>query len=292
MSAAGASEKTLRAYRAALRSFAGVVGDRKVSEIGAEDYLRWLSYMRRQGPSRPRGGNAKNTLHYYAVFVRKFLRWIGVRDELPVPPRDSGQLETVLTREELEKLLAAVRDDLDLLILAILMETGVRIGELLNVRLRDIDPRARSIRVRGKYGKERVVFYGPLTEKALHLYVSARRPRPADYLVPLTYQAVYKRLKSLAKRAGVDPSRVRPHVLRHTFATEALRRGMSLPALQRLLGHSSIRITQRYLHLVTDDVRREYLEAFGSPAWGRRTPAPEAPYSWEAASAEEQFTWS
>jgi len=60
----------------------------------------------------------------------------------------------------------------------------------------------------------------------------------------------------------VDVERVRPHVLRHTFATEAIRRGMSLPALQKLLGHSDLKITQLYLHLTNDDVRREYEKVF------------------------------
>ncbi len=268
LEAAGASTKTVRAYRAALQDFLSRTGDKRVSELGVDDYVSWLSKVKRR-LSRPRGGNTRNTVHYYAVFVRRFLRWAGVDGELPVPPKDNGVLETVLTPEEVKALLEAARDVTDLLIVALLAETGMRVGELLNVRIGDIDLYRGTIRVRGKYGKERIVLFGPTSRAVLEVYLDSRRGRRSDPLISLSYQAVYKRLKSLAERAGVDPSRVRPHVLRHTFATEALRRGMSLAALQRLLGHSDIKVTERYLHLVTEDVAREYQAAFYASPTGQ-----------------------
>lgn len=275
--AAGASEKTLRAYHAAIKSFVAYVGPGKpVSGLSSEDYVSWLSELQQRGVRRPRGsGSTRNTIHYYALFVRKFLRWLGLDEDLPVPPRDNGRIEDVLTPGEVERLLGAVSDITDLIIVSLLFETGIRVGELLSIRIADIDLNNGTIRVRGKYGKERIVFFGPLSRAAIEALLSQKRPGPYDRLVDLTYQAVYKRLKKLALRAGLDPRKVRPHVLRHTFATEALRRGMSLPALQRLLGHSSIRITQRYLHLVTEDLRREYYEKFAV----QPGPAPAAPYN-------------
>ena len=272
---AGASSKTVKVYRAALNDFLARIGeDRRVSDIGVEDYLLWLSRLREEGPRRPRGGKKENTIHYYSLFVRRFLSWIGVSADLPVPRRDEGSLDTVLREDELERLISASRDILDLLIVVLLAETGMRIGELLSVRVADIDFRDASIRIKGKYGKERIVFFGPRTRTILETYIDMMRLRPRDFLIPLSYQAVYKRLKKLAELAGVDSSKVRPHVLRHTFATEALRRGMSLVTLQRLLGHSNIRITQRYLHLVTEDLKRDYFTVFyGVPRAGLDTMA-------------------
>ncbi len=264
LEASGASPKTVKSYRAAIKSFLSFTGpDTPVGEVGEEDYSAWLSYMRRRRQSL-----SHTTLHYYSIFVRRFLTWLGRVDEVPAIPRGHYGFTKPLTWEEVEALFSAARDLLEVAMLSLLAESGLRAGELLALTWRDVDPYRGIVKVKGKYGKERIVVMGPAAREALRVLAEEARPRPYDRIFPFTYQALYKRLKSLAKRAGLDPSLVRPHVLRHTFATEALRRGMSLPALQRLLGHSDIKITQRYLHLVTEDVEREYERAFmSSPQW-------------------------
>jgi len=264
LEAGGASSKTVRAYRAALSLFVEYVGDRLLSEVGERDYVAWLSWLRRGGLKKRRGGSRESTIHYYSVFVRRFLRWAGVVEDVPAAPSRRGEIADALTWEEVERLMSAARDLLDLVIVALAAESGLRAGEILSLTWGDIDLDRGTARVRGKYGKERVVLLGPVAREALEELYYHIRPRPRDRVVPISYQALYKRVKKLAARAGLDESRVRPHVLRHTFATEALRRGVSLPAVQRLLGHSDIKVTQRYLHLVTEDIEREYAAAFGS----------------------------
>ncbi len=266
LEAAGASASTLRAYRAALRSFVEYVGEsRPAGGLGVSEYVGWLRWLRGRGPRRPRGGGWEATVHYYSVYVRRFLEWLGVARGLPAAPRPRRGFSGALRWGEVEALLEASRDLLDALIVAFLAESGLRARELLGLRVGDVDLEAGEALVRGKYGKERRVPLGPLTRAVLRLWIRERRLGPGDRLVPISYQALYKRLKTLAARAGVDPSRVRPHVLRHTFATEALRRGVSLAALQRLLGHSDVKVTQLYLHLAWEDVRREYERAFAPP---------------------------
>lgn len=263
----GLSERTLKVYRVALNSFANVVGgERPVSSITLEDYMLWLSRLTRRGSRSSR--RSINTEHYYSVFVRRFLKWIGLKDEVPVVPKAKNGFSDALSWDEVEALVNAARDHVDLIIVSLMAESGLRASELLSLRVGDLDLNNGIARVTGKYGKQRVVVLGPLSRAILAEYIALKGANPNDRLINISYQALYKRLKRLARVASIDPKRVRPHVLRHTFATEALRRGMSLPALQKLLGHSDLKVTQLYLHLTGEDVRREYERVFLQPTIG------------------------
>lgn len=267
--AAGASEKTVKAYRAALMDFLGFIrrSGRRLRDVRSSDVRRWL--QERLGRARGGGWEERRrvqvTMHYYSLFLRRFFRWLGLRVRVPVVRKPRRGVVEALSREEVLRLLRAARDTLDVLIVSLLLETGLRAEEAVSLRLRDIDLERREIRVRNaKYGEERIVFFGEMTAEALRAWLEENPGLgPDDRLLGISYSALYKRLKRMAVRAGLDPRKVRPHVLRHTFATEALRRGMSLPAVQRLLGHHDVRVTEIYLHLVNDDIRREYEAAFG-----------------------------
>lgn len=266
LEAAGASPKTVRVYRAGVSDFLRFTGKERVGDLSLRDYTRWRVERLRNGfpgakyPGDRRGARA--TLHYYSLYVRAFLRWAGVADKVPAVPRPRGRRAVqALTPGEVMALLDAARDALDLVILALSLETGLRAQELLSLKREDVDLGSGEVVIRNaKYGEERVVFLGPLSRKVLEEYLPGIPP--GGKVVPLSYSGLYKRLKTLAKRAGVDPSRVRPHILRHTFATEALRRGMALPALQVLMGHRDIKTTQIYIHLLKEDIKKQYEKAF------------------------------
>ncbi len=262
LAALGLNVKTLKVYSAALNSFADFVGrDKLVSEVTLDDYIKWLSRLR-GGGLRGGRGVSDSTIHYYSIFARRFLRWAGLKAEIPVVPRAKSGFSDALTWDDVDKLVRASRDYMDLVAVTLMAESGLRASELLSLRAVDIDIHSGIARVTGKYGKQRIVVLGPLSRAVLAEYVVRARLNPGDKLINISYQALYKRLKRLASIAGVGVERMRPHVLRHTFATEAIRRGMSLPTLQKLLGHSDLKITQLYLHLTNDDVRREYEKVF------------------------------
>ncbi|MCE4607949.1 MAG: tyrosine-type recombinase/integrase [Caldisphaeraceae archaeon] len=272
MEVGGASPLTIRSYRAALTNFIRFIGkDRRAQDISSEDYMKWVIYLRKNGLSRvKRPGRKDVTIHYYSMFVRKFLLWLGIEEELPIMSTRKQPFSSALSWNDVVRLFDAIRDLDDLLIVSLMVETGMRVRELLTLTWNDINFQNGEIKIRGKYGKERIVFMGPVSRQALlEAYMLFKNRR--ELVLDKSYQAVYKRLKSLAKRAGLDPDRVRPHVLRHTFATEALRRGMSLPVLQRILGHSDIKTTQLYLHLLNDDARREYNRLFDQGVYNTRS---------------------
>ncbi len=268
LQSAGASDKTVKAYKAGITDFLRFIGKELVSDINLRDYTKWrLARLRNGFPKGKKDRRkAQVTLHYYTLFVRSFLKWIGLADRVPIVSRPRGRRRPVtLSTSEVLKLLEASRDIIDLLIIALLFETGIRAQELLSIKVEDIDLESHEIIIKNaKYGEERVVFFGPLSEKVLKTYLSNSKLKPEDKLIPLSYSGLYKRLKTLAKRAGVDPKKVRPHVLRHTFATEALRRGMNLPTVQAILGHKDIKTTQIYIHLLKEDLKKQYFKVFGT----------------------------
>ncbi len=291
--ASGASESTVKAYRAAILDFIAYIKGKSLDAIDVNDVYGWIESRLRGSDDPLEAKRRRTTMHYYTMFVRRWFRWLGIPIEVPVVPKPRAISVEALRPEEVARLLEAARDELDRLIVALLFETGLRAREAVELRLRDIDFESSTIRVRaGKYGEERIVFFGPLTAEALRRWLSSRPwLRPDDRILGLSYSALYKRLKSLAKRAGLDPSKVRPHVLRHTFATEALRRGVSLPAVQRLLGHKDVKTTQIYLHLVVDDLRQQYMRAFSQspPAYAAYLQAPVQPaYSYPLPQAYQQ----
>jgi integrase/recombinase XerD len=137
----------------------------------------------------------------------------------------------------------------------------LRAKELLSIKVSDIDFERGSITVRNTKNQEtRTVFFTEGTKSLLIKYIKSKGLKSDDKLFNLTYNALYKRLKRIGKKIGID---LRPHLLRHTFATVAIKKGVPLPAVQKLLGHKDIRTTQIYTHLLTTDLENIYRKTFG-----------------------------
>ena len=159
----------------------------------------------------------------------------------------------------------------DLLILEMLYATGVRVGELVNIKVKDIDRSSRRILILGKGNKERNVEYGEYCEDILNKYLAYGRKElntsNSDYLLinhvgkPLTERGVRYILSELIKKTSLTKN-ISPHMIRHSFATHLLNEGCDLLSVQKLLGHESISATQVYTHVTTDRLKEVYYNSF------------------------------
>lgn len=159
----------------------------------------------------------------------------------------------------------------DLLLLELLYATGVRVGELINIKAKDIDLSSKSILILGKGNKERIVTYGDYCADALRLYLNDGYIRlnvtRSEYLFlnknggVLTERGVRYILDQIIKKTSLNKS-ISPHMLRHSFATHLLNEGCDLLTVQKLLGHESIKATQIYTHVTTDRLKEVYYNSF------------------------------
>jgi len=201
-------------------------------------------------------------------------------------PRRGETLPRVLGVEELERILRSVRasgDDgqRDLAIIELLYGCGLRVGELVGLRVADVDLEAGLVRCVGKGDKERVVPLGAYALRAVDRYVNdgrrrLLRGRRRDELFlnargrPLTRQGVHYLLRRRVRAAGIERP-VSAHTLRHSFATHLVRAGADLRSVQEMLGHATVATTQVYTHVTAEHLREVFLETHPR---ARRGPGP------------------
>lgn len=188
-------------------------------------------------------------------------------------PKMDKKLPNFLYYNELEKLLSIPDKNTtlgirDALILELLYSTGIRVSELINIKLKDINFDDKKILILGKGNKERYVLYGNKLKELLELYlqeVRGKLVRNNDYLVlnkngeKITDRGVRLIITKTLKKGSLD-YHVSPHTLRHTFATHLLENGADLKSVQELLGHSSLSSTQVYTHVTNQRLRSVYLK--------------------------------
>jgi integrase/recombinase XerD len=273
--AARRSPRTLDAYRRDLASLAASL-DGNVSDATVEDLERWLAAMRAKGL-------APSTLARRVSAVRTYFRHlnvIGKRADNPAAaiqlPRRAQRLPRALSPAETERLIEAAtgttpRTLRDRALVELLYGAGLRVSEAVGLEKGGIDLDGRIVRVVGKGGKERLVPLGRPAAEAARRYLALGRPhldrryRPELFLNarggPLTRAGAFLILRRLAEKAGLEPERVHPHLLRHSFATHLLEGGADLRSVQEMLGHADLSTTERYTH-VSDRRRREvYFDA-------------------------------
>ena len=277
----GAARLTLAAYRNDLADLAGFVAAREMAledtdEAALHDYLAAMT-TRLLAP---------RTLARRLSAMRQFFRFLvsdGSRLDDPTAgldtPRLGRPLPKILGEAEVERLIAAAASWPDeegvrlRCLLELLYATGLRVSELIGLPLAGAQRDPRFLLVRGKGGRERVVPLSAPARQALAAYLDCRssflpqgrppNPKMARWLFPsrgedghLTRQRCGQLLKELALSAGLDPTRLSPHVLRHAFASHLLDHGADLRSVQQMLGHADIATTQIYTHVQSERLRR------------------------------------
>jgi site-specific recombinase XerD len=268
--AARRSPRTVDAYRRDLTAFAAFV-DCPIGDATTEQIEEWLATMRAEG-------RASSTIARRLAAVRAYLRHltlIGSKADNPAAgiagPRRPRTVPRTLSPSEAERLIDAAagttpRALRDRAIVELLYGAGLRVSEAVGLRKASVDLENRVVRVVGKGSKERLVPLGRPGAEALRRYMALGRPhldrrhRPDLFLNArggaLTRAGAFLVLRKLADRAGLEPGRVHPHLLRHSFATHLLEGGADLRSVQEMLGHADVSTTERYTH-VSDRHRRE-----------------------------------
>ena len=269
------SENTIKTYGSIIHNLINYMKN----EEKLYDGRRFLASFRKYIRDLKRDKNVtQNYIYLNTVVSKKFLEFneIYFLDDIRNPKRTKS-LPKSLNEKEVKDLIAAVRieeDDTpfkqkskrrDKVILTLLYSTGLRISELVKLLKKDIDFDERTIRVRGKGDKDRIVLFDENTKELLVDFIDTYQS-DSEYIFTnkngnkLTPRYVQMMIKKYANEAGIT-KKVTPHVLRHSFATHLLKNGVDIRVIQQLLGHSSLSTTQIYTSVDMDTIKTLYDQA-------------------------------
>lgn len=264
-----------------------------------EDLMEYLQYLEREGMDYKE--IEYSDIRFYLVYlmeekkdkkssvsrklssVRGFYKYLVLNHivksnpfSLVQSPKREKKLPRYFEYNELEELFSSIDTSSalgkrDRALLELLYATGVRVGELVSIQVRDIDFSTKKIKILGKGNKERYVLYGDYAKEALEDYLKNGRgnlvKQETPFLFvnhlgePLGERGVRDILDRLIKRTSLT-KKISPHMLRHSFATHLLNEGSDLLSVQQLLGHESIKATQIYTHVTTDRLKEVYYHRF------------------------------
>lgn len=263
------SDNTYKSYHDNLKKFYEFFDDRDLLTLSKEDIQNYINNL----------DKTSRTKAHYLTVINSFYNYMCDLEIITINPCETikmpkieKKLPDVLTPEEVAKLL-----DIRLLepidyrnkaMLEVLYATGMRVSEMLNLTLSNIDLKNGLLKVMGKGKKERIIPLTSITIKYLNEYINRERglilkTKMSDYLFINTYgnrmsrQGFFKILKKLAKKVGIEKE-ISPHTLRHSFATHLLGNGADLRVIQELLGHEDISTTEIYTHVSNERLKEDY----------------------------------
>jgi integrase/recombinase XerD len=267
----GASVNTIAAYRRDLLDLCESADARRLTR---DDVRKHLLSLARAGMARSSQARKLSALRQFFGFLHAE----GIRKDDPTStidaPKRQRPLPKVLTREDIDALIETARGEGGpegvrlLCVVEMLYAAGLRVTELVGLPLSSVRDRSGFLLVRGKGKKERLAPLNPEARDAIEAYLAvretflpsgSRRHAAERFLFPsrsaegyLTRRRCHQMLKELALKAGIDPEKLSPHVLRHAFATHLVEGGADLRSVQTMLGHADIATTQIYTHVAGD----------------------------------------
>lgn len=275
----GFSRNTVEWYKMVLKQFKKYVlaeGVDYVEDIQFQTLNSYIEHTR----SRPRldgkpGKLSVSTLNTHIKSIRGMFNYLSLAEKIKSNPaakvkyfKKKQAVIIGFSDDQIKAMVSVIPDTFtgrrNKLLIRILLDCGLRISEALGIRVRDIYFDQKLVKVLGKGQKERLVPFGEMTKKELLDWISAHSLAEDDRIFfsicrkTLTTAAVRNFLRKYGQKAGIKGVRVSPHTFRHTFAIMFLRNGGNPFVLQRILGHSTLEMTQRYVNLLVEDLQREH----------------------------------
>ena len=269
---------TVKNYELDLYEFIEYLKTEKINKLDKVDYQvirKYLSYLHNK--------DIKNkSISRKVSSLRSFFKYLKNNDYIKdnptiliSNPKLEKRLPKFLYYNDLDKILnnfnlESIYEIRDYFILELLYSTGIRVSELINIKLKDINKYNREIRILGKGNKERIVLYGKVCAEEMDFYLNESRVHlnkvGSEYLLlnkngnKLTTRYIEDMVNRVCLRSGIK-EKVTPHTLRHTFATHMLNEGADLKTVQELLGHSNLSATGIYTHVSNERLRQVYLNS-------------------------------
>lgn len=266
------SENTIKSYQNDLKKYENYFKNKNIDLINEENIREYLKYLKKEN-------NESKTICHNISTLRSFYKFLLIEKKVSKNPMEwieipkiKKSLPKTLSFEEINKLLDIKLNDnysyRNKAMLELMYSSGLRVSELVNVKIHDIDSESCVIRIMGKGNKERIVPLGDYAIRYVGIYLKEHRNKLMkkeynDYLFlnnhgkKMTRQGFFKIIKNLAKEQNIK-SEFSPHTLRHSFATHLLDGGADLRSIQEMLGHSDISTTQIYTHVSKELLKENY----------------------------------
>ena len=275
----GYSKKTIISYEKDLELFNNFLKENKITNINYIDYNTIRKYLSFLHDNKYEASSISRKISALRSFFKYSLKEKNIKNNpmtLISNPKKEKKLPKYLNYEEMEKLLNSIdieeKDGIrNKLIIELLYSTGIRVSELVNIKIKDIKIKENQINILGKGNKERIVLFGNKAKESIKLYIDTYKELFKgniydSYLLinnkgkQLTTNKIELIVKEVLKKSSLKLN-ISPHTLRHTFATHMLDSGADLKSVQELLGHENLKTTAIYTHVSNERLKNVFIHS-------------------------------